>query len=82
MFAMEPRESCTLCGTRPKVSGTGVYVPYENRIAVSDGNWIALYFGVEEDGALFMSATEEHETDHYYPKFCPECGRQLLKVSD
>ena len=77
MIRMEPREPCKLCGIKPKFSG-GCYDPYESKEAIAGGNWVALYFGAEEDGTLFMAATGEDETEHYHPKFCPECGRQLF----
>lgn len=78
MIKMEPREPCKFCGMKPAFYGDGEYAPYESRITVVDGGWPALYFGAEENGTLFMSAVGDGETEHYHPKFCPECGRQLL----
>lgn len=71
-------QPCKFCGMKPAFYGDGEYAPYESRITVVDGGWSALYFGAEEDGTLFMSAVGDGETEHYHPKFCPECGRQLL----
>lgn len=78
MIAMEPKAPCRLCGIKPAFYGDGGYAAYESKITVVDGGWAALYFGAEADGKLFMAAAGEGMTDHYHPKFCPECGRQLL----
>lgn len=42
-----------------------------------DGNYVALIRGVDEDNRIFLIAQAEDDTDRYYPKFCPECGRKL-----
>ena len=82
MIMMEPKEPCKFCGIKPAFYlGDKEYASYESRMTVVDGGWVSLYFGAEEDGTLFMSAAGEGETDHYHPKFCPECGRQLREVS-
>lgn len=78
MITMEPRKPCKFCGIKPAFRGDGSYASYESKITVAEGGWAALYFGAEEDGRLFMSAAGDGETDHYHPKFCPECGRQLF----
>lgn len=69
LFRRIKKEPCKLCGKE--------YASYESRITLADGGWSTLYFGAEPDGTLFMSAAGDGETDHYHPKFCPECGRQL-----
>lgn len=79
MIQMESMESCKFCGIKPKFYTKDEYASYESRITVVDGNWVAMYFGAEKDGTLFMSASAESETDHYHPKFCPECGRRLIQ---
>lgn len=79
MIQMEPRTPCRLCGMEPKFYSDKRedYASYESRITLVDGGWVALYFGAEPDGTLFMSAAGEGEADHYHPRFCPECGRQI-----
>lgn len=80
MIKIEPRESCRLCSIKPKFYTPKEYDPYESRVILAEGVWSGLYFGVKEDGTLFMLAAGEDESDYYYPKFCPECGRRLIKV--
>lgn len=77
MITMEPRTPCSLCGIKPSILKDGSYYQSESQILMVEGGWSALYFGAEKDGTMFMAAVGEGETDHYYPKFCPECGRQL-----
>jgi len=80
MIMMERKESCKLCGIKPKFFlDTKEYCPALSHTTLADGVWSTLRFGAEKDGTLFISAVGEEETDHYYPKFCPEFGRQLLK---
>ncbi len=77
MITMEPRQKCRLCGMEPKFYHSGEYMGLESKVSVADGGSTALYVGVDADCTLFMQAVGEDESDRYYPKFCPECGRQL-----
>ncbi len=77
MITMEPRKPCPLCGIKPAFRRDGDYDHRDSKTEIVSGGWTSLYFGAEADGRLFMSAQGDGETDHYYPKFCPECGRQL-----
>ena len=71
------RTSCKFCGIKPYILPDGSYCQSESQILVVEGGWCSLYFGIERDGVLFISAVGDVETERYYPKFCPECGRQL-----
>lgn len=78
MITMEPRTPCSVCGIKPRERSDRRKKRFEaNRKTLAEGGWAALYFGVEADGTLFMSAAGEGESDHYCPNFCPECGRQI-----
>ena len=77
MIMMEPRTPCKLCSIKPSILGDGSYYQSDSQTLIAEGGWSGLYFGAEADGRLFMAAVGAGETDHYYPKFCPECGRQL-----
>ena len=36
-----------------------------------------LVTGIDENLRLYFKAIGDDETDKYYPKYCPECGRKL-----
>ena len=36
-----------------------------------------LVTGIDENLKLYFKAIGDDETDKYYPKYCPECGRFL-----
>lgn len=77
MITMEQRESCKLCGKKPDFWGDGGYYQKGSEEMLEGGGWTALMVGAEPDGTLYLSAKGEDESDHYHPKFCPECGQQL-----
>lgn len=58
---------------------------WENRVpecvvhTLAEGCYVSMSMCVEKDGTVTLSACGEDETDNYYPKFCPECGRSLGK---
>lgn len=39
--------------------------------------WAQLHYGVDRNGRLFIIAVCDDESDYYYPKHYPECGRKL-----
>ena len=47
------------------------------RRTIESGAWVALMAEFDKDGRLALFAQAEDNTDRYYPKFCPECGRKL-----
>lgn len=49
----------------------------EQRKELVPGGWTTLERGVDKDNRTFIVAVGDDETDRYYPKFCPECGRKL-----
>lgn len=57
---------CKLCESKPKT----------NQI-IEKGAYIVLKAGINEDSKLYFEAVGENYTDRYYPKYCPECGRNL-----
>ena len=44
---------------------------------LEEGIYLDLYMNVEENDLPRIIAVESDYID-YYPKFCPECGRNLL----
>jgi len=38
---------------------------------------VSLLHGVDRDNRLFIFARSDDDTDRYYPRFCPECGRKI-----
>ena len=62
-------KSCKYCNQEPETIDVCV--------AAGEGAYAALYMGVDENANLKMYASGENNSDDYYPKFCPECGRKL-----
>ena len=69
---------CQLCERKYDESAV-VSFHKENRQLLAGDSWTALEGGVDEEDRLFLIACGEDETERYYPKFCPECGRQLQR---
>ena len=44
---------------------------------VVDGSWVTMYANFDKYGKLYIYAQADGETDRYYPKYCPECGKRL-----
>ena len=69
-----------ICQRKPvfvDVCGKRCYSLCKSTEDIVDGMWAHLCAGVDENGNLIMVAMGDDESDFYYPKFCPECGRQL-----
>lgn len=72
-------KGCKYCNQKPRfvdLDGTPVLIS-DIEMVRGDGSYAALMIGADEDGRLRMYASGENESDDYYPKFCPECGRKL-----
>lgn len=69
---------CQLCERKHDESAV-VSSHKENRELLAGDPWTTLECGVDNEDRLFLIACGEDETEHYYPKFCPECGRQLQR---
>ena len=67
---------CKYCEQRPKRDVNGYYRQCDNQIEISEGGWVSMYIGVEEDGIIVVRA-EGDSVAEYYPNYCPECGRKL-----
>ena len=48
-------------------------------ITITNGYNTYLDVGIDENLRLYFKAIGDDETDKYYPKYCPECGRKLNK---
>lgn len=81
-------EYCTMPEEKP-LTREDVYSgkAWENQVpecavhTLAEGCYESMYMCVEKDGRVHLSACGEGETDNYYPKFCPECGRDLRKIN-
>lgn len=49
---------------------------------LASGGWTSLYIGIDPNGRTIMRACGDDYTDNYYPKFCPECGRDLRESTN
>ena len=77
MITMEPQQPCKLCGKKPFFYHDGTYTQHESTIVVAEGGWTTVRIGPDKDGRIFIVGVSDGETERYYPKFCPECGRAL-----
>lgn len=79
LFSSMPDEkqiSCKFCGQNPVIGKYG-YLNTDNEIELASGGYAVMYIGVNENGQIVMRACGEDYTDDYFPKYCPECGRDL-----
>lgn len=76
MIMMEPRKPCGFC-CMTHLPDEAYVGRREQRTEITAGGLTSLIRGVDEDGRVFIIAEGEDESDRYYPKFCPECGRQF-----
>lgn len=53
------------------------YGGIRENIELTSGGWTNVKIGVDKNGRVAIMGCGDDYTDHYYPKFCPECGRRL-----
>ena len=70
---------CRFCSVS-YIPGATYVADREQHEEVVAGCWTSLLRGVDERGRVFVVASGEDDSDRYYPKFCPECGRRLEKT--
>lgn len=46
-------------------------------IFLVSGSWISMYISFDENEIPFIYASAEDDTDRYYFKYCPNCGRKI-----
>lgn len=68
---------CSFCERKPFIDKNGEYFGFESEETITSGPWTDLKSVIEEDGKLAIFARGDGDTDRYYPKFCPECGKRL-----
>ena len=68
--------SCYFCGIKYDKNQHSLF-NRERRSLLAESHWAALIHGVDENNRPFIMAEGDDESDYYYPKFCPECGRNL-----
>lgn len=49
----------------------------ETEMQIGNSSWVGLYVCKDRNNKLYIYASGEENTDWYYPKFCPECGKQI-----
>lgn len=72
---------CPLCSIKPyfysdRIEGL-IWSQYESSKVLSSGPWSWLKACKDKDNRLALYAVGDEDTELYYPKFCPECGRKL-----
>ena len=67
---------CDFCDIRYDASAT-LDSEREKRQSLVYGFWATLIHGIDKNNRAFIVACGDDESDYYYPKFCPECGRRL-----
>lgn len=50
---------------------------YANGLEIVNGPWIGLSRYFDVNGKPYLMATAEEDTERYYFKYCPECGRKI-----
>ena len=73
----EEVNGCVLCGMRPNKDRTLESDDVFNYSVIVGNHLIQLIAGIDHNGTLCLWAEGDWETDKWYPKFCPECGREL-----
>ena len=66
---------CEYCSRKPEFCGNEFY-QWHNEEMIDGDNYTLIAIGVDRNGRLIIRACGEGEA-YYYPKFCPECGREL-----
>ena len=69
-----------ICRRQPvftEIQGKQYYSVSQSTEAIVEGEWSQLCVGADANGSFVMIAVGDDESDFYYPKFCPECGREL-----
>ncbi len=69
--------SCGFCGITYDPSKR-LEFKRERHEELVPGMWTQLRHGVDDNGQFFIFARGENDSERYYPKFCPECGRRIL----
>ena len=77
MGTSETGDTCPLCSITPSFDGTGFWERYDSSVELASGSWTMLYACKDRHGMLALYGCGDDETEFYYPKFCPECGRKL-----
>lgn len=70
-------KECKMCSIQPKFI-VDRYNYYESTIDLGSGcsGWTSLRRGKDENNKVVIIATGD-DSEYYYPKYCPECGRKL-----
>lgn len=58
------------------VVGACPFCMSEKKIGLCSGNFTEVFKGRDRVG-FYIAGVGDGYTDHYYPKFCPECGRRI-----
>lgn len=70
---------CPLCNMKPFFTLDGEWSQFESSKELESGPWTKLYACIDKNGSLAMYGAGDSTTDLYYPRFCPECGRELQR---
>lgn len=67
---------CKYCSRKPVFGYNNNFEEYQNEDSIASGAYTTLDIGVDEEGKLILIAYGDGRAV-YYPKYCPECGREL-----
>lgn len=73
---------CKFCERKPVINekfNTFFIIDNCEPLVAGGGAYEEIDIGIDEDGNVVLIAFGENQSDYYYPKFCPECGRKLQK---
>lgn len=71
---------CKFCERKPVINEEfNAFFIFENceTLVAGEGAYEEIGIGVDKNGNLLLIAFGMNQSDYYYPKFCPECGRKL-----
>ena len=70
-------KQCKICGIKPSFYSDGLHNLFDSCIDLVNGGWTAVRAGKDKENKVIIYGQGDGETDLYYPKYCPECGRKL-----
>lgn len=77
---LKPCQPCRLCGMLPFFETDFDGINYDrlgSSVVLEEGLFTTLYACKDKENRLALYGSGEDWTELYYPRFCPECGREL-----
>lgn len=71
---------CYICNCEKQGgSSSGGYYYNDKEVELVSGRYARIVAGRDAIGRIYVEGVGDDRTDRYYPKFCPNCGAQLVK---